>query len=205
MKKYQRLIVCVFFLLFLSFDYGWAAGDAPTQAAAGKTADEIKGNNNDYIIGPGDQLDISVWKDETLTKLVSVLPDGKIYFPLIGEMAAGGKTISQLKREMEESLKPYMNELILSVDVRQVNSLLIYVIGRVNSPGRLALNANVNVLQALATAGGLNPFARRTQIRIFRQEGSETKIFKFDYDDVSNGSHLEQNINLKRGDVIVVP
>jgi len=134
-----------------------------------------------------------------------VLPDGKIYFPLIGEVTAGGKTISQLKKDMETRLASYVNDVVLNVDVRQVNSLLIYVIGRVNNPGRLVLNSNVNVLQALSSAGGLNPFARRSQIKIFRRDVQETKVFKFDYDDVSSGKHLEQNILLKRGDVIVVP
>jgi polysaccharide export outer membrane protein len=203
--KQRRLIVCVFFLLVLSLAYGWAAGEAPAQAAAGKTADEIKGNDTDYIIGPGDQLDISVWKDEAMTKVVAVLPDGKIHFPLIGEVIAAGKTVAQLKHEMEVRILPYVPEVVLSVDIRQVNSMLIYVIGRVNNPGRLVLNAQVNVLQALATAGGLNPFAKRCKIKIFRQEAQDTKIFKFDYDDVSNGKHLEQNIFLERGDVIVVP
>ncbi|UCF94521.1 MAG: SLBB domain-containing protein, partial [Desulfobacterales bacterium] len=93
----------------------------------------------------------------------------------------------------------------LSVVVHQVNSMLIYVIGRVNNPGRFVLNADVNVLQALAMAGGLNPFAKRGSIKIFREAGGGTKVFGFDYDDVAKGEKLEQNIRLKRGDVIVVP
>jgi len=159
----------------------------------------------DYMIGPGDVLDISVWKDETLTRPVVVLPDGKISFPLIGEVIAGGKTVAQLKKEIGGKLAPFVPDITLSLEVKQVNSMLVYVIGRVNSPGRFALNVNVNVLQALSLAGGFNPFAKRDKIKIFRQEGEKTRIFNFQYDSVVEGKNLEQNIMLKRGDVVVVP
>lgn len=159
----------------------------------------------DYRIGPGDVLDISVWKDETLTRSVVVLPDGKISFPLIGEVAAGGKTVPELKKEIEGKLAKYVPDVTLSFEVKQVNSMLIYVIGRVNNPGRFPLNVNVSVLQALSMAGGLTPFAKRDKIRIFRREGDKTSIFNFQYDNVVEGKQLEQDIMLKRGDVIVVP
>ena len=161
--------------------------------------------DKDYLIGPGDVLDISVWKDEALTKSVVVLPDGKISFPLIGEVIASGKTVAQLKKEIQDKLVPFVPDTTLSLEVKQVNSMLIYVIGRVNSPNRFILNVNVNVLQALAMAGGLNPFAKRGKIKVLRQEGDQTRIFNFQYDDVVDGKHLEQNITLQRGDVIVVP
>ena len=159
----------------------------------------------DYVIGPGDALDISVWKDETLTRSVIVLPDGKISFPLIGEVMATGKTVAQLKKEIEEKLSAFVPDVTLSFEVKQVNSMLIYVIGRVNTSGRFVLTANVNVLQALAIAGGLTPFAKRDKIKIFRQEGDKTNIFHFQYDSVVDGKNLEQNIMLNRGDVVVVP
>ncbi|MEM2983406.1 MAG: polysaccharide biosynthesis/export family protein [Candidatus Bathyarchaeia archaeon] len=161
--------------------------------------------SKDYIIGPGDVLDISVWKDETLTRSVVVLPDGKISFPLIGEVMASGKTVAQLKKEIEGRLSAFVPDVTLSFEVRQVNSMLIYVIGRVNNPGRFLLNTNINVLQALSMAGGLTPFAKRDKIKIFRHEGDKTQIFKFQYDDIVEGKNLEQNILLKRGDVVVVP
>jgi polysaccharide export outer membrane protein len=172
---------------------------------AATAAEYTVGAEGDYIIGPGDVLDISVWKDEALTKLVTVLPDGKITFPLIGEAKAGGKTVAQLKEELEKKLNRYAPGVDLSLLVQQVNSMLIYVIGRVNNPGRFVLNANVDVLQALSMAGGLNPFAKRGKVKIYRKTPRGTEIFNFDYDDVTGGKNLEQNIMLKRGDVIVVP
>jgi polysaccharide biosynthesis/export protein len=189
---------------------GAAAPPVPGEAtpgAAGSPAAPAAGAGvpAGYVIGPGDLLDISVWKDESLTQSVYVLPDGKISFPLIGEVAVAGLTVATVKKELEERLARYVPGAVLSLKVAQVNSLLIYVIGRVNNPGRFSLNANVDVLQALAIAGGLHPYAKRGRIRIFRHDGAKTVMFPFDYDDVADGSKLEQNIMLKRGDVIVVP
>ena len=83
--------------------------------------------------------------------------------------------------------------------------MTIYVIGKVNIPGRFVVNANIDVLQALSTAGGLNPFAKENDIKIFRKDKDETTIFPFQYDKVVNGKRLEQNIQLNRGDIVVVP
>jgi polysaccharide export outer membrane protein len=159
----------------------------------------------DYLLGPGDVIDVSVWKDEALTKSLVVLPDGKISFPLIGEIKAAGRTIPQIKQEVKQKISPYAPDPTVSVEVRQVNSLFIYVIGRVNAPGRFALNVNVDVLQALSMAGGFSPLSKSGTIKIFRREGDKTRIFNFEYATVVQGKNLEQNIILERGDVVVVP
>jgi len=159
----------------------------------------------DYIIGPGDVLDISVWNNEALTKAVTVLPDGKIHFPLIGEIVVGGKTLVDLEKELKTKIHPFVPDPELSVMVQQVNSMLIYMIGKVNRPGRFALNTNINVLQALTMAGGLNAFAKRNKIKIFREEKDKTVILPFEYDEVTEGKNLEQNVELRRGDIVVVP
>lgn len=159
----------------------------------------------EYLLGPGDILGIEVWKDPNLTRTVVVLADGKIVFPLIGEVAAGGRSIAALRNELAERIAVYVPETNLTLEVKQVNSLFVYVLGRVNNPGRLQLNGNVNVLQALAMAGGLNPYAKRGDIKIFREEGGETRIIPFDYDDVTSGARLQDNIRLKRSDVLFVP
>jgi polysaccharide export outer membrane protein len=175
---------------------------ATTMAAEGKKAKWLE---DDYIIGPGDTLEISVWKDPELTKTVTVLPDGKFSFPLIGEVKAGGKTVAELHKELKAGLDRFVPDVNLHVGVQQVNSMLIYVIGYAKSPGRYALNANVNVLQALTMAGGLDEFADQDGIKIFRQAGAQTQILNFDYKAVIDGKNLEQNIILQRGDIIVVP
>ncbi|MEJ5359062.1 MAG: polysaccharide biosynthesis/export family protein [Desulfobacterales bacterium] len=167
--------------------------------------DQTSPGSSHYTIGTGDLILVSVWKDEALTRQVVVLPDGKISFPLVGEVQAAGRTIEQLRSELEAKLERFVPGVTLSVIVQQVNSQVVYVIGRVTTPGRFLLTGDINVLQALAMAGGLNPFAKKGEIKIFRQEEGKTKIFPFDYDAVSTGSDLRQNITLQRGDVIVVP
>jgi len=191
---------------------GDAAPPAPAPAAkegaampAMTSSPTIALDEGDYLIGPGDVLDISVWKDEALTRSCVVRPDGFISFPLIGDVRAAGKTASQVKSQMEGRLIRYVPGLTLSLEIKQINSMVIYVIGKVNAPGRLVMNANVDVLQALASAGGLNAFAKRNDIKIFRQEKDETTIFPFEYDKVVEGKRLEENIHLKRGDVVVIP
>lgn len=159
----------------------------------------------DYIIGAGDLLGISVWRDENLTRAVVVLPDGKIAFPLVGDLVAGGKTVAQLKEELEKKLARYVTDSGLTVEVKQSNSMIVYIIGRVNSPGRQMMVATTNVLQGLAMAGGLNQFARRGAVKVFRKQEGKTSVFSFNYDDVAEGRHLESNIDLQKGDVILVP
>jgi polysaccharide biosynthesis/export protein len=158
-----------------------------------------------YTIGPGDVLMISIWKDESLTQEVVVLPDGTISYPLIGIVKVQGKTIPEIKAEIETRIKKYVPDPVLWVSVKTMNSAFIYVLGRVNNPGRFLLNSRVNVLQGLAAAGGLTPFANSNDIKIFRTEEGGTKLIRFRYDDVIKGKNLEENITLDRGDVIIVP
>ncbi len=161
--------------------------------------------DQNYIIGSGDVLDIALWRDDALVRTVTVLADGKISFPLVGEVVAAGKTVGELKKDIAARLVDYVPEPVLSIEVKQPNSMIIYVTGRVNTPGRFPIGANVTVLQALSMAGGLNPFASKNKIKVFRQEGGQTRVFPFKYDEVVDGKKLEQNIPLQRGDVIVVP
>jgi len=196
-----------------SWGAGGQAAPPPTVSPAKDAATLLPVNpvpktvpdEEEYLVGPGDVLDISVWKDEALTRSCVVRPDGAISFPLIGDVQAAGKTAAQIKAEMSDKLIRYVPDLTLSLEVRQINSMIIYVIGKVNSPGRFVMNTNVNVLQALATAAGLNPFAKRNKIKVFRQGKNETVIFPFEYDEVVDGNRLEQNIRLQRGDIVVIP
>ncbi|MCD4719606.1 MAG: polysaccharide biosynthesis/export family protein [Desulfobacula sp.] len=158
----------------------------------------------DYRIGPGDVLDISVWKNPDLTKQLAVLPDGMIHFPLVKELKVGGITVNELEKMLVDKLKKYVPEPDLSISVVQVNSMMIYVIGKVNHPGRFSINTNIDVMQALAVAGGLNPFAKEKEIVIFRKRDGKTISFNFNYEEASEGKNLAQNIMLVRGDVIVV-
>ena len=198
-------LACVFLLALPPASAQEKKGAAPKAAVQTAAQEALSSYGPDYLIGPGDILDISVWKEEALTKSVVVLPDGKISFPLIGQVQAANRTVDDLKKEIAIRIVRFAPKEEVNLEVKQVNSMLVYVIGRVNQPGRFVLNTNVDVLQALSIAGGLNPFAKRSQIKVFRKEGDKTTILRFNYDEVTDGERLEQNVVLKRGDVVVVP
>ena len=199
MKKYY--IIIIIWALFITLS---SCAHIPKDAQIPKDIQSEKIGDS-YIIGPGDVLDIALWRDDALIRQVVVLSDGRISFPLVGEVPAAEKTIAELKKDIADRLVDYVPDPIISIEVKQSNSMIIYVTGRVNSPNRFTVSANVTVLQGLSIAGGLNPFAKRNKIKIFRQEGDKTEVFLFKYDEVVNGKNLDQNIPLKRGDVIVVP
>jgi len=158
-----------------------------------------------YLIGPGDVLSISVWKEEGMQLEVLVRPDGEITFPLAGEIRAGGLTTKALSDELVRKLKKYIPHPSVTVSVTQSVSNKIYVIGKVNRPGEFIATGYMDVLQALTLAGGLTPFADADEIKIIRRTKTGTNMKLFDYDEVVSGEHLEMNIILKAGDTVVVP
>lgn len=203
MLRFAFVTFAALFLIYAITQTAWA--ETAEKGTDNKVNSQKTAANRDYIIGPGDLIGIEVWKDQTLTRTAVVLPDGKISMPLIGELQAGGRTVAALKNEINDKLSQFVPEPVLTIEVKQCNSMHIYVLGRVNTPGRSALVSNINVLQALAMAGGLNPFAKSDQIQLFRYENGTTTIFPFDYDAVTKGKNLSENIELRRGDVIYVP
>lgn len=158
-----------------------------------------------YRIGSGDILEISVWKEESLSRDVIVPPDRTIAFPLIGEIEVKEMTVSDLRREVTRRLNDFIPDATVTVMLRQINSLRAYVIGKVNKPGQFPIDLDTTAMQLLAMAGGLNPFAAAGKIYILRhQDGKMVKI-PFDYREIEKGKNLGQNIILRRGDVIIVP
>jgi len=158
-----------------------------------------------YKIAPGDVLEISVWKDESLSREVVVPPDGVISFPLAGDIASTGMTVTQLRNIVTDRLIEYVPDATVTVLIKSINSLKAYVIGNVNNPGEFDITMNTTVMQVLAMARGLNPFAATTKVHILRQRKMITVTIPFNYKQVEKGQNLKQNITLKRGDVLVVP
>lgn len=158
-----------------------------------------------YFIGPSDVLEISVWKDESLSRKLVVPPDGIISFPLIGEVDTHGLTVSDMRDVVTRKIKEYVPDAFVTVMILEINSLNTYIIGKVNKPGTYPIFLDTNVMQALSMAGGLNPFASEKHIQILRRVDDATQKINFNYKEVLNGKNLDQNIVLKRGDVIVVP
>jgi polysaccharide export outer membrane protein len=180
---------------------GWTI----TASAQEPTTSQSSEPGPNYVIGTGDILFISQWKDDALTHEVIVLPDGTITFPLIGEIRAAGKTVEHLRNELEGKIRKFIPDPTLTIMVRSIGSMKIYLIGRVNRPGQYPIQSDINVLQALSLSGGLTPFAKKDQIKIFRKQAGQTLMYKFDYDEVVEGKNLRQNILLQRDDTIVVP
>jgi polysaccharide biosynthesis/export protein len=158
---------------------------------------------SDYVIGVDDQLGVLFWRDTTMTADVVVRPDGKISLPLLNDVPAAGLTPDQLREQVLELAKKFVTDPSVAVVVRQVNSRKVFITGRVTRPGNYPLNSAMTVLQLLAQAGGLTEFANGKEITIIRQ--GEPRPLRFNYDEVSKGRKLEQNVLLKVGDTIVVP
>lgn len=158
-----------------------------------------------YRIGPNDLLNIYVWKEKDLTQDLTVLADGRITFPLIGEVMAAGRTVTELKSAITEKIEKFVTAPEVTVIVKESRSRIIYTIGKVARPGPLMLAPDMTVIQALSAAGGFTEWADTKSILIVRREGGKETQLKFNYRDFTAGSNLDQNILLKPGDTIVVP
>ncbi len=175
---------------------------SPTVQAQAAAAQVVE---DKYQLGPEDVVEISVWKEPDLTKQIAIRPDGKISYPLIGEVQAAGKTVKQLREEISKRLEKYVTDAQVTVILLKTQYYKIYVVGKVNKPGEFLVGRPANVMQALAMAGGLTPFASPSKIVIIRKSGNREETLPFDYKAVSKGEFLEQNITLLPGDVVVVP
>jgi polysaccharide export outer membrane protein len=159
----------------------------------------------DYALHPGDEIEVSVWKELDLQRKVIVRPDGKFSFPLTGEISAVGRSAEAVRSEIETKLKTYIPEPVVTVSVTGIAGNQIYVIGQVNKPGAYIMNPQFSILQALSLAGGMTPFAATNDIIVIRDGKDGQRVLKFGYGDVSKGRNLEQNVTLESGDVVVVP
>jgi polysaccharide export outer membrane protein len=160
----------------------------------------------DYIIGPEDVLEITVWRNQDLSKVVQVRPDGRISLPLIGDVTAVGKTPTQLTLEISAKLKEYKENPSVAIVVREVNSYAVFLLGEVGKPGKYPLKSKTTLLQGITMAGGFTPVAARNKLVVFRlnDAGTDYKL-KASYDDIVLRDNSQQNIELKPGDLIVVP
>ena len=172
---------------------------------------EANSANNDFVLGPEDVLDITVWRSEELTqKGVVVRPDGYISMPLIGEVDASWRTAKELAAHIAERLKEYKEKPTVHVKVKEVNSYYVYVLGDVAKPGKFQLKSHTTVLQAIALAGGFNAYASKNNMHVRRTvvgppgHSKELKI-PARYDDLLSGDGDIKDFVLKTGDMVVVP
>ena len=188
LKLFHTVIIATFFApIFLFNSTSIAQTDSP-----------------DYLIGPNDVLNIFVWREEDLTRDVTVMSDGKISFPLIGNVVAQGKTVAQLRDDITTKLKNYIDTPEVTVIVN-ASSRRIYTIGNVTTPGPYPLAANMTVLQALSAAGGFSEWADTKNIVIIRRSKGKEVQFTFNYKEFIAEKNVAQNVILQPNDTIVVP
>ncbi len=211
MKVGRAILLGVWCLSFCGVAGNADAESGQTKASA-LSQDQIVEKSSlivtpDYIIGPEDVLEITVWKNADLSKTVQVRPDGRISMPLVGDVLAVGRTTVQLTDDLATRLKSYMENPTISIVVSQVNSYTIYVLGEVVKPGRYPLKSKTTLLQAITISSGFTPVAARNKIVIFRfgKDGEGLQKIKASYDDIVLRDGSSQNIELKPGDQIVVP
>jgi polysaccharide export outer membrane protein len=160
---------------------------------------------SDYVIGPDDVLGIVFWRDTDMTGDVTVRPDGMITLPLLQDVKAAGLTPDQLRLQIQQAASKFIADPNVTVTVRQIHSRNVFITGEVARPGPYPVTGRMTVIQLIAVAGGLSEYADRGHITVMRQEQGKPQTFRFNYNDVSKGKNVEQNIFLKPGDTVVVP
>lgn len=188
-----RLLFIVIIIITVSFVTGGALADEASPGLSGE-----------YIIGVEDQLSISIWREPDLDRTVTVRPDGKITFPLVGDIQAEGRTSRQLMVDITGALTKFIKEPVVTVIVEEINSFKVYVLGEVTTQGELRLRRRTRFLDALALAGGLTNFANKSDIILIRNEDGRSVRINVDYRQVIKGEKADSNFFLKPGDTIIV-
>jgi len=201
LRRYLPRLVCVAALTLVV-----AAHAAPPAPQASPPAPPAESENH-YIIGPGDTLQVFVWRNPELTSSVPVRPDGKISTPLVEDMVAVGKTPSQLARDIEKVLAEYIRSPQVSVIVSQPLSAFsqVKIIGQVAKPQSISYREGMKVLDAVLAVGGLSQYAAGNRAKIVRQVNGKQKEIRVKLNALVNDGDLSQNLELQPGDVLVVP
>jgi polysaccharide export outer membrane protein len=159
-----------------------------------------------YTVGPGDVLEVRVWHNDQLSRRVTVRPDGFITLSLVGDIACGGKTVEEISADIAtKGATFYTDPLVVSVEVAELHSYRIYVLGEVLRPGEFTPTGQVTVLQAIALAGGFSRFAAPNEIIIVRKDTHGERRIPFSYSFVVHGGDLRENLPLLTNDTVVVP
>ena len=165
-----------------------------------------KSVQSEYLLSPEDMVEVLVWKNESLSRIALIRPDGKITLPLLGDVEAAGLTPRELSDRIKNSLKSYYKEPPdVFVAVTAINGFAVFILGEVMAPGKQILHSETTVLQALALAQGFNEYANPDNILLIRKEGPIEKRMQLSYRDILSGQHPEMNLLLKPGDTLVVP
>jgi polysaccharide export outer membrane protein len=159
----------------------------------------------DYVVGAEDVLSVVFWPEKEMSFDVLVRPDGRISLPLLNDVEVAGLTLDQVRERLQKGAANFVQEEVVSVAVKQINSRKVYITGNVQRPGPYPLQGPMRVLQLISLGGGFREFAKSGHIVIVRMDGAQPATYPFNYDDVKNGKNMTQNILLKPGDTVIVP
>ena len=177
----------------------FAAGAADVAASKPEPAVQT------YLLQPGDILQVSVWREQELQSEVIIRPDGILSFPLSGDVMAAGRGVDEVRADLEARLRKFVPEAVVTVAVKLLAGNRVFIVGKVLKAGDFVMGRPIDVMQAIALAGGATPFADLGGIRILRRTGGKLVSIPFSYGEVESGRKLEQNILLQGGDTVVVP
>jgi polysaccharide export outer membrane protein len=182
-----------------------AAPSAPASSASPSAATTGASLPSGYVIGPEDVLSIVFWRDKDMSADVVVRPDGKVSLPLLNDIDAAGLTPEQLRQELVKRASKFVEDPNASVVVKEIHSRKVFITGNVAKPGSYPLAGEMNVMQLIALAGGLQEYADSKNIVVMRTESGTPATHRFNYKDVVKQKHIEQNIQLRAGDTVIVP
>lgn len=162
--------------------------------------------SQDFVVLPGDILQITVWKEDGMDREVAVLPDGTITFPLIGTINVNQMTLDMVQSEVESQLTNMIPDASVTVAVKSPLGHKASVIGQVQKPGDIILSSKTNAMQAISMAGGFTPFADEDSIVVIRTvDGTKKTSIAYPYRDIVRGNSSDKDFELQPGDVVVVP
>jgi polysaccharide export outer membrane protein len=162
--------------------------------------------DDSYLLHPGDAVQVSVWGEDNLNSELLVLPDGSITFPLVGRVMVRGKYSTEVEDVISSRLARFIPEAEVTVVVTSIDGNSIFILGKVNNPGKVVMTGPMTVMQALSVAGGLDRFADKDAIKVLRNEAKgKQRALQVDYDDLVAGKNLETNFQLQAGDTVLVP
>lgn len=204
--SYVQFVKFSLLIAMLSLIAGCATGVSTTNTDTSYVDDN---NSYQYKIGPGDTLDIFVWRNpDVSTTGIPVRPDGRISAPLVDSLLASGKTPSEVAQDIEKILAEYIRDPLVTVTVKTVKGgidQLVRVIGEVTKPGAIPYSRNMTVLDVMLAVEGLTEFAAGNKATLIRGEGSERTQLNVRLDDLLKGGKVSANTPVQPGDILIVP
>lgn len=202
------IILASVFCLFLSGCSTTKSGSksneiAPIQPSTEEISKEVK--LTEFILGPGDTIEIRVFRHDDLTMTVPIDTSGKISYPLLGDIQAGGLSIFQLRDKIRDGLSEYIKDPQVSVNIKSVQSQKVYVLGEVMRPGVFTINTSMNVFEAISSAGGFTKDAKDNSVLVIRGNRDNPQLIKLDLENALKKGSIAYNIQLQGNDIVFVP